>query len=66
MDVKYPDVAVRLSGTDGSAFSIIGRVAGALRREVSREAAKEFSDAAFECGSYDQVLQLCMRTVDVS
>ena len=33
---KYPDVEVQLSGEDGNVFSIIGRIAKALRRQVSR------------------------------
>ena len=62
---KYPDVEVQLSGEDGNVFSIIGRIAKALRRQVSPEAASEFTDAAMASGSYDEVLQLAMKTVDV-
>jgi hypothetical protein len=32
VETKYPDVTVRLSGEDGNAFLIIGRVSRALRR----------------------------------
>jgi hypothetical protein len=62
----YPHVAVRLSGTDGNTFHIIGRVAAALRRQVGDEAAATFSTAAYQCGSRDEVLRLAMTTVDVS
>jgi hypothetical protein len=64
--VKYPNVKVRLSGKDGNAFAIIGRVKDAIQREVSREAAEKFFSVALRVGSYDALLQLCMETVVVS
>lgn len=66
MSVKYPDLQVQLSqGVDGNAHVIVATVAKAIRREHGNEAAKEFTDAAWECSSYDGLLQLCMRTVVV-
>ena len=64
--VKFPEVGVQLSGTDGNAFSIIGRVSKALKAAGKPEAAKEFSEAAMGCGSYDALLRLAMETVEVS
>jgi hypothetical protein len=64
MDVKYPDVAVKLVGEDGNAFAIIGRTARAIRRAKGVEAANTFSAAAMACGSYDELLGLVVRTVD--
>lgn len=64
--VKYPDVEVELSGQDGNAVLIIGRVAKALRRAGHADAADEFSRDARASGSYDELLQLAMRTVEVS
>lgn len=64
-DPKYPDVEVQLSGEDGNAFFIIGRVGAALRRQHGRGAAEEFANEAFDQPSYDAVLQLVMRTVNV-
>jgi hypothetical protein len=61
----YPHVTVRLTGTDGNVYSIIGHVARALRREVSPQAATAFTDAAFACHSYDEVLRLAMNTVEI-
>lgn len=61
---KY-DIEVELVGGDGNAFMIIGRVAKAVRREVSAEAADEFTQEATSCESYDDLLQLVMRTVEV-
>lgn len=64
-DIKYPNITVRLIGTDGNAFAIIGKVARALRREAGPDAAAEFQAAALSSGSYDELLQLCIRTVNV-
>jgi hypothetical protein len=65
MDVKYPDVVVRLSGEDGNAFSIIERVTRALGRAgVSPEELYQFREQATS-GDYDNVLQTCMKWVDV-
>ncbi len=61
----YPDVEVQLTGRDGNAFAIIGAVSGALRRQVSPEAANKFSHEAMDCGSYDDLLALAMNTVRV-
>ncbi|TQE33052.1 hypothetical protein [Streptomyces ipomoeae] len=63
---QFPDVEVQLSGEDGNVFSVIGRVAQALRQSGHRGEAQEFAKAAYSAGSYDEVLQLAMRTVDVS
>jgi hypothetical protein len=63
---EHPHVRVRLSGGDGNVHIIIGKVAVALRRQVGDAAADAFNAAAYQCGSYDEVLQLVMRTVRVS
>jgi len=65
MDVKYPNVCVRLSGIDGNAFNVIGKVAAALRQSVDGATASQFSADAYNCGSYDEVLRLAMSTVTV-
>ena len=56
---------VRLTGQDSNVFNIIGIVAGALKKAGQPDNAKEFTDAAFSAGSYDEVLQLCFKYVDV-
>lgn len=64
--VKYPDVTVKLSGTDGNAFAIIGRVAQALRKHnCPSDEVNAFMKAAMNAGSYDGLLQLVMKTVEV-
>ena len=62
----HPHVHVRLTGVNGNVFVIIGTVAKALRQQVNADAAKAFTDAAYGCDSYDQVLTLAMTTVDVT
>lgn len=65
MEPKYPDIEVALSGTDGNAMSIIGKVSRALRRAgVDSETRKEFTDEATS-GDYDNVLATAFRWVDV-
>jgi hypothetical protein len=66
MSVKYPHVHVKLTGTDGNAFALIGRVSKALRQEVNHQAAAEFTADAMNSGSYDQLLVFIQSTVDVS
>jgi hypothetical protein len=61
----YKHIEVDLSTRDGNAFAIIGRVAGALRRGVSHEVAEAFRLDAMDSESYDDLIQLAMRTVTV-
>lgn len=56
----------RLTGTDGNVFAIIGKVSSTLKQAGFKEKAKEFTEQAFKAGSYDEVLQLCFKYVDVS
>ena len=55
----------QLVGTDGNVFAIIGSVSKALKRAGLSDQAKAFTDAAFAAGSYDEVLQLCFKYVEV-
>lgn len=64
--VKFPQVSVQLTGEDGNAFSIIGRVSREMRRAGLREQAEQYQRDAVQCESYDALLQLTMRTVEVS
>lgn len=65
-NVKFPGVKVHLTGVDGNVFAIIGEVSRALKKAGHVDAAKEFSAAAMSCSSYDEVLVLCIETVEVS
>lgn len=65
MEIRYPDITVDLSGGDGNAFVILGRVRRALRRGgVGDEIIAGFTTEATS-GDYDNLLQVCMRWVDV-
>jgi hypothetical protein len=64
--VKYPHVKVRLVGSDGNVYAVIGAVSQALKCAQLPEAAAEFTKAAFASESYDAVLQLCLKTVEVT
>lgn len=56
---------VKLIGEDGNVFNLIGKTVKALRRAGQPEAAKTFSETAFKCGSYDEVLALIMDYCEV-
>ena len=55
---------VQLSGQDGNAFAIIGRVRKALREAGLGEQIEAFMDEATS-GDYNHVLQTCMKYVNV-
>ena len=65
-DIRYPFVSVRLVGSDGNAFAIMGAVCKNLRRGlVSPEEVQTYQKEAMS-GDYDHLLQTTMRWVDVS
>jgi hypothetical protein len=64
IEPAYPDVTVQLTDADGNVFAVISRVARALRAAGHPEAAHTFAAEATHQGSYEEVLQLVMRTVD--
>lgn len=65
---RYPDIEVRLIGSDGNAFAIMGSVVRALKRNLPRdeatEAVKEYQAEAMS-GDYDNLLATTMRWVEV-
>lgn len=64
-DVKHPEVEVQLTGEDGNAMFIIGRVSKELRRaKVPQTEITEFVEEATS-GDYDNVLATAMRWVTV-
>ena len=65
MDIKFPNVKVNLSGEDGNAYFIIGRVRKALKRAGVSEADVEAFTQEATAGNYDHLLQTVMKTVDV-
>ena len=62
----FPQVRVRITGTDGNAFFILGRVASAVRRAgVSDDDIEKFHEEATS-GDYDHLLATCIKYFDVS
>lgn len=65
MPAKYPEIVVQLSGEDGNAFMILGRVKSAMRRGgVSNEDQNAFLKEAMS-SDYDNLLQTCMKWVEI-
>lgn len=63
--IKYPNIVVQLSGLDGNAAVLIGTVRRALVRQgVPADEVTAFSTEATS-GDYDNVIQTCMRWVNV-
>jgi hypothetical protein len=62
----FEDVEVQLSGHDGNAFAIIGRVRRAMEVAGHADAADQFAKDAMTCGSYDDLLVFVMNTVVVT
>lgn len=58
------DVVVQLTGTDGNAFAILGKVKKALKSAGHNKLADEFYAEATS-GDYDHLLQTAMKYVDV-
>lgn len=59
----YPDVEVQLTGEDGNAFFIMGRVRKALRDAgATDEEIQRYTDES-QSGDYDNVLRTAMRWV---
>lgn len=62
---KYPEIEVQLSGEDGNAFAIIGRVRKAMRRaDVPNAEIEQFTQEC-QSGDYDNLLRTCMKWVHV-
>lgn len=58
------DAVVVLTGTDGNAFAILGKVRRALLRSNHPELVEAFMAEA-TCGDYDHLLVTCFRYVTV-
>ena len=64
MNIKYPNIKVKLVGMDGNAFAIMGRVEGALRRGGVSKEEREAYLAESRSGDYDNLLRTAMAWVD--
>lgn len=64
--MKYPDIEVQLTGTDGNAFALMGVVGSALRRnKVPKDEIDKFYKEAMS-GDYNNLLRTCTEWVNVS
>lgn len=60
---KYPNVQIKLAGEDGNAFSILARVARAMRKAgVSNDEITTYNTEATS-GDYDNLLRVTMSWV---
>lgn len=65
MRPKYPYIEVQLTGEDGNAFAVLGKVLRAMRKAGVPETERdEFRNEAMS-GDYDHLLGTCMRYVEV-
>ena len=63
---KFPEIKVQLTGTDGNAFAIMGKVLGAMKRaKVPLEDIEACQDKMMS-GDYDNLLRTAMEYVEVS
>lgn len=62
---KY-DITVRLTGTDGNAFALMGRVTGTLRKAKVPESDIMAFRTAATSGDYNHLLRTCMEWVNVT
>lgn len=64
--IKYPEIGLRRSETEGNAFALVGAVRRALLNAgVPRRMVEEFTAQAAS-GDYDKALQVCMTWVSIS
>ena len=62
----FPNVTVQLTGEDGNAFFIIGRVSAALSQGgADKDQISAFQKEAMS-GNYDNVLTTCMKYGEVT
>lgn len=62
---RHPEVEVQLIGGDGNAFSVMGSVAGAMKRAgLSKDVVEDYMAEAMS-GDYDHLLRTTMQWVTV-
>ena len=63
---KQTGVEVKLTGTDGNIFALMGRVSSALKRAGFSQEASEMQDRVINAESYNDALSIFMEYVEVS
>lgn len=65
MNIKYPEIVVKLSGENGNAFVILGKTRAAMKKAgVPKEEIEKYREEATS-GDYDNLLQTTMKWVTV-
>ena len=65
--VRLPNLEVHLTGTDGNALALIGKVAGEMKQAgVREELVTQFQADCFDAESYENLLQIIMDWVIVT
>ena len=65
--IKHPEVTVKLTGTNGNIFAVIGTVRLAMRRAgIPAQEITAFTADVTNSGSYDRALATVMEWVDVA
>lgn len=65
MDIKHPEVSVKMIGEDGNAFAILGRVRSALKKAgITQEEIDAFMSEA-TAGDSDHLLQVVIKWINV-
>jgi hypothetical protein len=63
---KFPEITVALTGENGNAFAVMGRVSTAMKDAgVRAELIEEYMDESM-AGDYDALLATAMKWVDVT
>jgi hypothetical protein len=62
---KFPSVLVKLSGTDGNVFNLIGKVTSAMRHAgIDDDCISEFHEEV-KMGDYDHAIKTIQKWVEV-
>lgn len=64
--IKVMKPKVKLTGTDGNVFALIGKCQVALKKANMEKEAKEMANKCREANSYDEAIRIMMEYVDVS
>jgi hypothetical protein len=65
IEVKYPEIEVRLVGEDGNAFAIMGRVASALKDAGVPKVEVDAYYAESTSGDYDNLIATAAKWVSI-
>ena len=65
MEIKYPEIKVRLIGQDGNAFAILASVNGALKKAGVEKPERDAYFAEATSGDYEHLLAVTTRWVSV-